>query len=112
MKQRTLELMWSELNKTFFGGSLNEIPIRLTRSKQLYGYFTHTTNSGKPVIRISGYLNKTEEEFRDTLLHEMIHQAIHQYGLRDDEDHGAIFHQIAERIGVKRDYHGKYDFED
>lgn|SRR6185312_11622332 len=104
MKQATLERMWEELNDRFFDGSLNEIPIRLTRSKRLYGYFMPTTNSGKAVIRISGHLNKTEEDFQDTLLHEMVHQAIHQFGLKDDADHGTVFHQIASRIGVKQDY--------
>jgi hypothetical protein len=92
--------MWKDLNDTFFGGSLNEIPIRLTRSKQYYGYFIATTNSGKPTIRISTHLNLTEEDFRDTVLHEMVHQAIHQFDLKDDGDHGTIFRQIAERIGV------------
>lgn len=104
MKIRTLQKMWTRLNLRFFDGSLNEIPIRLTRSKRLYGYFMPTTNSGKAVIRISGHLNKTEEDFQDTLLHEMVHQAIHQFGLKDDADHGTVFHQIASRIGVKQDY--------
>jgi hypothetical protein len=34
----------------------------------------------------------------------MVHQAIHQFGIRDDDDHGTIFHQIAKRIGVVNDY--------
>ncbi|MDE2097345.1 MAG: SprT-like domain-containing protein [Patescibacteria group bacterium] len=106
MKIRTLQKMWKELNLRFFDGSLDEIPIRLTKSRRLYGYFMPTTNSGKAVIRISGHLHKSEDEFKDTLLHEMVHQAIHQFRLKDDGDHGTIFHQIASRIGVKQDYVG------
>lgn len=106
MKIATLKRMWKDFNEKYFQGYLNEIPIRLTRSKRLYGYFEPTTNSRQAVIRISGHLNRSEEEFRDTLLHEMVHQAMHQFRLKDDGDHGTVFHQIASKIGVKQDYVG------
>jgi hypothetical protein len=100
LKIKTLQALWLKLNERFFDGKLRPISIRLTRSRQLYGYYEPTTNSSQSVIRISGNLNKSSEDFYDTLLHEMIHQYLYEQQIEDEADHGPKFKEHAERVGI------------
>lgn len=86
VKLRTLQTWWNEFNKQHFGGVLKPIPLRITRSKRYWGHF-----SDPPAIFIGKHLNLTTADFRDTLLHEMIHQYLDQLRVTESDDHGPIF---------------------
>lgn len=98
VKLRTLQIWWNEFNRIHFSGLLNQIPIRITRSRRYWGHF-----SDPPAIYIGRHLNSTPDSMKDTLLHEMIHQSLAQRGIVEQDDHGPIFHNEYLRI-VGKEY--------
>lgn len=98
MKLQTLQAWWRELNAKYFAGTLNPCPIRITRSRRYWGHF-----SDLPAIYLGRHLNRTAEEFRDTLLHEMIHQHLEQQGVAEPDDHGPRFQAEHTRV-LGREY--------
>lgn len=88
-KLSQLRAWFNEFNDKHFGGILKTIPIRITRSKRYFGHY-----SDPPAIFIGRHLNKSSDDFRDTLLHEMIHYYIEQVGIVEDDDHGPIFQEM------------------
>lgn len=98
VKLRTLQIWWSEFNGRFFQGALHSIPIRITRSRRYWGHYS----GGPPAaIYIGRNLNKTIEDFRDTLLHEMVHQYLDERRVTESSDHGPIFRQEYLRVQGK-----------
>ena len=96
-----LKVIWERLNAEHFGGELQAVPIRITRSRRCYGYFNAPNNGGRPSIRISTVLADTEELLRDTMAHEMIHQFLHsrfETGAQDWAGHGSDFQHHNLRI--------------
>jgi hypothetical protein len=89
-----LRVIWQDLNTQYFHGRLTPVPIRITRSRRTYGYFNGPNNGGQPSIRISAVLADTEYLLRDTMAHEMIHQALYANGVKDWDQHGDAFQSI------------------
>lgn len=92
-----LRKLWSELNTAHFG-ALRPVPIRITRSRNTYGYFHGPENGGSASIRISVVMADTDQLLRDTMLHEMIHQALYEEGHPEWHLHGEAFQQHHIRI--------------
>lgn len=86
MKLATLRLWWREFNDQHYAGILAPCPIRITRSRRYYGYCTDT-----PAIYLGRHHCVTDVQFRDTLLHEMIHQYLLQIGRPDWDEHTSVF---------------------
>lgn len=98
MKLRALQALWREFNVRHFDGALKPIVIRVTRSRQLHGKFVAlASKAGEEKPSKILLARQTAEEYRDTLLHEMIHQSLCERGIMD-EDHGEPFQ--AEHIRV------------
>jgi len=97
-KLQTLKQIWNEYNELVFGGKLEYVPIMLTRAKKYYGYYGVTDSSQKASMYISGHWNKPIEELRATLLHEMVHQFLHQSGEPDWHGHAEPFLREQARI--------------
>jgi predicted SprT family Zn-dependent metalloprotease len=93
-----LRVMWEQLNAEHFGGRLTPVPIRVTRSRRTYGYFNGPNNGGAASIRISVVLSNTDQLLRETMLHEMIHQALHAVGAEDWDGHGDAFQLIHQQV--------------
>lgn len=93
-RAKKLFVIWTELNEKHFGGRLEPVPIRVTRSRRTYGYFNAPNNGGQPSIRISTVLADTAELVRDTMAHEMIHQALYVAGAEDWDQHAEAFQAI------------------
>jgi hypothetical protein len=97
-----LRELWSQLNDQFFGGSLPEIPIRISsRMKSRLGELSVDLKSGRPkeiAIGRRHILRHPWAEIEHTLLHEMVHQWQAMSGLR--VDHGPAFRQKAREVGV------------
>jgi predicted SprT family Zn-dependent metalloprotease len=90
-----LRVIWNELNAAHFSGGLRPVPIRVTRSRRTYGYYT---NKGGGSIRVSKVLADTPELARGTMGHEMIHQHLHETNVPDWDEHGPAFQRLHERI--------------
>ncbi|HET6777508.1 MAG TPA: SprT-like domain-containing protein [Gemmatimonadales bacterium] len=90
------------LNAQHFGGTLGEIPIRLSsRMRVRLGEMAVEIRSGKPLeITISRrhLVRHAWSEVEHTMLHEMVHQWQAESGLRID--HGRTFRQKAREVGV------------
>ena len=97
-----LEGLHRQLNAQHFGGSLGEIPIRLSgRMRTRLGELAVEIRSGRPLdIAISRrhIARHPWSEVEHTLLHEMVHQWQAETGLR--LDHGRTFRQKARAVGV------------
>lgn len=97
-----LESLHRQLNRQHFGGSLGEIPIRLSgRMRTRLGELAVEIRSGRPInITISRrhIARHAWCEVEHTLLHEMVHQWQAETGLRID--HGRTFRLKAREVGV------------
>jgi hypothetical protein len=99
---RELAHWHQEYNLRHFGGSLSEIPIKLSgRMRSRLGQYTTSTPYGEPAeITISrAHIRKHGwAEALHTLLHEMVHQWQAETGL--PIDHGPTFRSKAAAVGI------------
>lgn len=93
----------AELNALHFGGTLPEIPIRVSgRMRTRLGELRLDRRTGRPLhigisrrhIRRDGWVSVT-----DTLLHEMVHQWQAESGV--PVDHGRGFRKKAREVGIE-----------
>ena len=97
-----------QFNAEIFGNKLPEIPIMLSKSKGKLGTITKRTKIDEKKtpqdfyqIRISIYYNRTEKEYQDTLIHEMIHYYIMWNKIKDTSPHGEVFRKMMTNINEK-----------
>jgi hypothetical protein len=110
-----LQQLHAELNARYFGGSLGELPIRLSgRMRTRLGELAVDLRSGRPLeIAISRrHLARHDwAEVEHTMLHEMVHQWQAETCLR--VDHGPAFRRKARELGVlpsaRRTVQGRVD---
>lgn len=102
-----LECWFSELNLKFFSGELPLLRLEIGNSRTLLGSMRCCirrkgllSRQKDYSIRISNYYDVSEDEFRNVLLHEMIHYYIAVKGLKDTSPHGVIFHQIMDKVNA------------
>ena len=92
-----------QLNDQHFGGSLREIPIRVSRRmRSRLGHYTAATPAGDPpeiAISRSHLRRHGWDEALHTLLHEMVHQWQDETGR--PIDHGAAFRGKAREVGIE-----------
>lgn len=108
-----IENWFDEYNKMCFGGILTRPPILLNSRLNAMGRTVNKWHKDVLVnkiteslhIEISIRLDLPEEEYRDTLLHEMIHYWIMSTGQTDDGIHGTLFmnkmNELINKYGVK-----------
>lgn len=90
-----LECAWEKYNKKYFKGELRKPMFSIDNRKNRLGCFYNNI----PRISISKYYDRSEKQFDETIIHEMIHQYIRQNNIKDTRPHhGAIFKSIAARI--------------
>jgi SprT-like family protein len=99
---RRLEVLHRRLNAQHFGGSLSEIPIRISgRMQRRLGELAVDLKTGGSIeIALSRrhVVRHPWSEVEHTMLHEMVHQWQAESGLR--VDHGPTFRAKAGEIGV------------
>ena len=98
-----LEQKFSEYNELYFDGKLQTPNFELHKSFKVYGTFKcglHApgTQFRNPVISISKYYDYTEEQLRDILCHEMLHEKLERSRKEDEDVHGERFLKEAERL--------------
>jgi hypothetical protein len=91
-----------ELNRRRFSGTLNEIPIRVSRRmKSRLGHYTHRdkTGAGAEIVISRRHIRRHGwSEAVETLLHEMVHQWQDETG--HTVDHGRQFRAKARAVGI------------
>ena len=100
-----LAVNFDRFNKDHFGGrlvppkfSVNNARTRLGSMAFKWKRSLLKRESYDYVIRLSNYYDIPEVEFRNVLLHEMIHYYIAVNRFHDDSAHGTMFRSIARRI--------------
>jgi hypothetical protein len=97
-----LETLHRQLNRQHFGGTLAEIPIRISsRMRSRLGELSVDLKTGRPTEIGLSRRHLTRHpwvEVEHTMLHEMVHQWQAESGY--PVDHGRIFRQKATEVGV------------
>lgn len=86
-----------QLNTRYFGGELPCPRFHIGRSRTRLGSLSYKRGFMSPqtfTLSMSNYYNQTENQFRNVLLHEMIHLYIAAKGIRDTSAHGTVFRKI------------------
>lgn len=104
-----LQEKFMEFNKRFFANELPIIPIHINRTRRQFGayhfsrdYFRKETPDK---ITISNYYDRTEKEYCETLIHEMIHYFMSIKNIdRNGDPHGYYFIRMAKEISNKSEY--------
>ena len=99
--------MFSECNRMYFNGSLPTPKYGLINKLNTLARFEFNRNKkGKHPIKwqkiiFSDCYDFPEEDFREIMVHELIHYYIAWNGIKDNKDHGREFMRIANEINEK-----------
>ena len=101
---KTMSEMFNECNELYFNGSL-PLPYLNTMNKlNTLARFEYNKdkNGTHPIkwqeIKFSDCYEYTEHDFRDMMVHEMIHYYIAWNGIKDNKEHGDEFIKIATKL--------------
>lgn len=100
---------FQEFNTQMFGGKLTMPPIQLSKARTFVGQcaakkrrsLLHGTQLFDFRLKFSISFDLPEEEWEDTIIHEMIHYYIGVNGIKDTSAHGKIFRQMMESINQR-----------
>lgn len=96
-----LRCAFRDYNDSYFGGILPMPEFEITDSFKFFGYFHSGICNGttvNPLIQISGNWDYTESQFRDILVHEMIHYYLAYTGRDLVGSHGSEFISLAYKL--------------
>lgn len=117
-KQNTMQIdiIWlrdnfRQFNKQYFGDKLPEPRFFIGRSRSQLGslsykrglilgrqLFSRGNSANAFTLSISNFYDQTEYQFRNVLLHEMIHLSIAASGVKDSSPHGVVFRGMMARL--------------
>lgn len=96
-----LNIWFDELNRELFNSELPVPRLATGNSRTMLGSMRCKTKRtrlfkrrSEHTIRISNYYEMSEDDFRNVLLHEMIHYYISVKGIKDTSPHGLAFRRI------------------
>ena len=90
-----MQIWFDEFNKAVFEDKLPKVPIKFTNTYRQLGQFFWGNGRGMG-IKISLYYDRTEEQYRNCLLHEMCHLYCYKQGWTR-EGHGPRWKAIANK---------------
>ena len=104
-----IEKKFQEFNTQMFGGKLTMPPIQLSRARTFVGQcaakkrrsLMHGAQLFDFRLKFSICFDLSEEEWEDTIIHEMIHYYIGVNGLKDTSAHGHLFRQMMDTINQR-----------
>jgi len=106
--QDTMVHTFWECNEKYFNNSLPTPlfdTINKTSTLARFEYYKNNKNSKKPIrkqiIKISDCFDFDEKDFREIMIHEMIHYYIQWERIKDNGDHGNEFMRIANELNAK-----------
>ncbi len=98
-------------NKQYFDGRLPEPRFFIGRSKSQLGSLSYKrglmwsrglfgkgNSTNAFTLTLSNFYDQTEYQFRNVLLHEMIHLSIAVSGVKDTSPHGVVFRRMMQRF--------------
>ena len=99
-----------KFNNEYFDGRLLAPAFQITHVKSYLGqYHWKYDFDGRlreSVIRISNMFDRSETDYKNTIIHEMIHLYIRQNHIKDTRPHhGRVFNSIADRINRQGGWH-------
>ena len=95
VSKRQLQDWFDEFNSAVFGNQLPKVPFTLTNTRRQLGQFYWGPTNGIG-IKISLFWDRTKEQYRNCLLHEMCHLYCYQQGWKN-EGHGPRWKAIADK---------------
>ena len=104
--EKTLKDKFMEYNDLYFGGKL-PLPVLTThRSFFVYGQFRCNLHAPGSRVRnakisMSCYYDYDDDEFRDILVHEMLHYRLNMSRKYDGKVHGPMFLAEADSLNMK-----------
>lgn len=89
-----------QFNNQYFDGVLPTPRFYIGRSRTRLGSLSYKKAGGGTsfCLSLSNYYDQTEYQFRNVLLHEMIHLSIAASGLKDTSSHGVVFRGMMARL--------------
>jgi predicted SprT family Zn-dependent metalloprotease len=90
--KQEIERTFHEWNKKAFNGELPTPKFGLFRAKTVFGYYKAYPSS---TISLSTFYDRPEEEFINTVVHEMLHYYIHYKKIKDTSVHGRVWKRMA-----------------
>ena len=96
-----IESAFNKYNVLYFNGVLKRPSFKITNSKCRLGTLaTKISPFGTKVhtLSVSKYYDRTEKQYDNTIIHEMIHLYISQMNIIDNGSHGRVFKQHCARI--------------
>ena len=110
-----LQKSFRKFNKRFFDSILPDIEIKLSKSRNLLGYYEFKKIYGlsgrviekQPLkIVISAYYKQTLKQYEETLLHEMIHYylSVTKSYISERDPHGIMFRRMMRLINETSEY--------
>lgn len=108
-----IEQCFREINEQCFDGELPMIEICINASSRKLGCLSYvrkrrlfrSSENTDFKMTISSRYDFTDEQFRDTICHEMIHYYIAWRQIKDTAPHGEIFRSMMARINKEFGYH-------
>jgi hypothetical protein len=99
-----------KFNKEYFNDELQTPSFEITRVKSYLGQYhwkySFDGDLMENVIRISNMFDRSETDYQNTIIHEMIHLYIRQNHIKDTRrHHGRVFNSIADRINRQGGWH-------
>ena len=99
VKKRDILKYFHKYNKEYFNGVLPEPDVKTISSLRLIGRFEYAYNSEcsmyNQVIKITNAYDLTMKQFRDILVHEMMHYYLVYVGIDVHCDHGEDFNRVS-----------------
>lgn len=103
-----LKSSFDRYNNEIFSGGLVTPAFTLTRARTFCGKFVCVRIGGRivaPEIRLSLNFDLPQEEWEDTVIHEMIHYFIAVSGPTDESSHGPTFRRMMNSINRRYGRH-------
>ena len=103
-----LKSWFNEFNRNYFGSALPEPAFAVGKARTQLGAMAYKWKSVMGfrkyygyTIRISNYYDAGEEQFKNVLLHEMIHYYIVFKGIKDTSSHGVVFRRMMASLNAR-----------
>ena len=104
--QVTIDYLYSQFdkyNQQCFESALRKPVIKVSNARRQLGVFVGT--KPLPTIKVSNYYDRCEQDYLNTLVHEMIHMYIYEKGIKDTSPHGAVFRRMMSDINRQTGLH-------
>ena len=97
LTETKLKEIFNEWNEKAFEGKLPIPNFKLTTTKRMLGSYTLSNR----LISVSVFYDRTENEFVNTIVHEMLHYYIHYFNIKDTSAHGRVWKRMANDLNKR-----------